>query len=156
MGCGTSVSLIEQTGKSDDPFCRGVGQRNGRVYLPGGGLDLGALTVAISCRLRVVRTMSRPLARDAYRKVRSFRGNGEWSVAVSVFSGLTNLACALARVAAMAPIRVDVHSHDGISPANFRLVMPLKNRLNRRLETDTTHDGPTMIILNVAELGKEP
>jgi hypothetical protein len=56
----------------------------------------------------------------------------------------------------MERLRVGVHSDHGISPANFELVMSLQNRLNGRLGTDTTHDGPMMIILIVAQLGKEP
>src|ERR1700730_213203 len=62
-------------------------------------------TVAISCWPRLLRTISRPLASEAYRKVRSAsRGNGERMVAVSAFSGLLRSPWALARAAAMAPM----------------------------------------------------
>src|SRR6516164_1414750 len=61
--------------------------------------------VAISCWLRVLRTISSPLASDAYRKVRSSsRGNGERITAVNVFSGLVSSAWARARAEAIAPM----------------------------------------------------
>src|SRR5262249_15844415 len=59
-------------------------------------------TVAISCWLKVLRTISSPLDKGAYRKDRS--DPLVWSdriVPTKDFSGLTNCACALARAAAM-------------------------------------------------------
>src|SRR5882724_4657676 len=62
-------------------------------------------TVAISCWPRLLRTISSPLASEAYRKVWSpSRGNGERMVAVRDFSGLVSSPWALARAAAMAPM----------------------------------------------------
>src|SRR4051812_27510519 len=62
-------------------------------------------TVAISCRPSVLRTMSRPLERGAYRKVRCPRSPIRpvlGIVALSDFSGLTNSAWAFASAAASA------------------------------------------------------
>ena len=62
--------------------------------------------VAISCWLRVLRTMSRPRGQRGIAKVRSSsRGKGERMVAVRVFSGLVSSAWALAKAAAIAPMR---------------------------------------------------
>ena len=63
-----------------------------------------ACTVAISCLLRHLRTISRPLAKEAYRNVwLSPRGKAEWMVAVSNFSGFSNSAWALAKAPAILP-----------------------------------------------------
>src|SRR5215470_290444 len=62
-------------------------------------------TVAISCWLKVFRTMSSPLDSGAYRKDRSAAvGPSERIVPTSDFSGLTSCAWALARAAAIVPI----------------------------------------------------
>src|SRR5215510_13869921 len=59
--------------------------------------------VAISCWPSVLRTMSRPLASGAYRKLRSpSPGRPVRMVAVSDFSGLTSSAWALAKAEASA------------------------------------------------------
>src|SRR5580700_8531671 len=58
-------------------------------------------TVAISCWPKVLRTISSPLDKGAYRNVWSAPpGPSERMVAVSDFSGLTSSACALASAAA--------------------------------------------------------
>src|ERR1700741_1509694 len=62
--------------------------------------------VAISCRLKTLRTMSSPWASEAYLNDRSSsRGNWNRKIAVSFFSGLVSSACARASAAAIAPIR---------------------------------------------------
>src|SRR6516162_1951269 len=62
-------------------------------------------TVAISCWLRVLRTISRPLDNGAYRKVCSVpRGPSDLMAATNDFSGLTSWAWALASAAAMEPM----------------------------------------------------
>src|SRR5262249_31836338 len=62
-------------------------------------------TVAISCLLNVLRTMSRPLESGAYRNDRSDPfGWSDRIVPTKDFSGLTNCACALASAAAIVPI----------------------------------------------------
>src|SRR6516164_5465820 len=58
---------------------------------------------AISCSLSVLRTISSPLERGAYRKLRAASpGRPPAMVAVSDFSGLTRCACALASAEASA------------------------------------------------------
>src|SRR6516164_3379589 len=58
---------------------------------------------AISCSLSVLRTISSPLERGAYRKLRALSpGRPPAMVAVSDFSGLTRCACAFASAAARA------------------------------------------------------
>src|SRR3954451_4742556 len=62
-------------------------------------------TVAISWRPNDLRTRSKPVDNDAYRKVRSpSRGNGERIVALSDFSGLASSIWALASAPAIAPM----------------------------------------------------
>src|SRR6516225_866034 len=60
-------------------------------------------TVAISCWPSVLRTMSRPLASGAYRKLRSpSPGRPVRMIAVNDFSGLISSACALDKAEASA------------------------------------------------------
>src|SRR6516165_9033651 len=62
-------------------------------------------TVAISCWLKVFRTMSSPLDSGAYRKDRSAAaGPSDRIVPTNDFSGLTSCAWALASAAAIVPI----------------------------------------------------
>src|SRR5262249_49343540 len=62
-------------------------------------------TIAIACRPRLLRTISRPLDSGAYRKARpGSRGDEAPMIPTSDFSGLVSSACALASAAAMAPI----------------------------------------------------
>src|SRR5215471_10563028 len=62
-------------------------------------------TVAISCWLSVLRTMSSPLDSDAYRNDRSEPlPCSDRMVPISDFSGLTSCAWALASAAAIVPI----------------------------------------------------
>jgi len=82
-----------------------------RGSLVGGGRRFAASsievrwTMAISCRPRLLRTRSNPLASEASRKPRSpSRGKGDWMAAVSDFSGLASSIWALASALAMAPI----------------------------------------------------
>src|SRR4051812_41036901 len=64
-------------------------------------------TVAISCRPRLFRTISRPLESGAYRKLRSPPpGSVDRIVAVSDFSGLASSDWAFASAAAIAPIEL--------------------------------------------------
>src|SRR5215813_7329591 len=75
-------------------------------------------TIAIACRPRLLRTISRPLDSGAYRKARpGSRGDVAPMMPMSDFSGLLSSACALASAAAMAPIdsldrcMVALHAH---------------------------------------------
>src|ERR1039458_4375145 len=106
MRCGAAVSLIGQTGQSDDIHSPDEWARMVVRRISPTSLSIAVLcTVAISCWPSTLRTMSSPLDNGAYRKVRSpSRGNGDRMVAVSDFSGLVISACALASAAAMAPI----------------------------------------------------
>src|SRR5580704_8581607 len=62
-------------------------------------------TVAISCLPSALRTISSPVASEAYRNVLSpSLGNGDRMVATSDFSGLESSDCALASAAAIVPI----------------------------------------------------
>jgi hypothetical protein len=104
--CGAAVSLIGQTGQSDDTHSPDEWARTVLNRISPAALSISVVcTVAISCRPNDLRTISSPLERDAYRNVRSAsRGNGDRIVAVSDFSGLVSSAWALARAAAIAPI----------------------------------------------------
>src|SRR5215469_1908777 len=106
MRWGTTVSLIAHTGQSDAIHSP---EACARIVLSRTIPTLSSIevvcTVAISCWLRVLRTMSSPLDKGAYRKDRSV--SLVWSdriVPTKDFSGLTNCACALARAAAIVPI----------------------------------------------------
>src|SRR6516164_3706446 len=104
MRCGAEVSLIGHTGQSDDNHspdeCANIVVR---WMNPVSLLRVVVCTVAISCRPRLLRTISRPLDNGAYRKVRwSFRG--EPIAPISDFSGLVSSVCALAKAAAIVPI----------------------------------------------------
>src|SRR3954449_13463479 len=106
MRCAEAISLIWHTGQSDEIHspdeCASTVVRRRRPA----SLSISvAWIVAISCRPRLLRTMSNPLDSGAYRKVRSAsRGKGERIVATSDFSGLVISTCALARAAAMLAI----------------------------------------------------
>src|SRR5271157_1380418 len=106
MRCTEAISLIWHTGHSEeihspDEWARTVVRRRRPASL---SIPV-AWIVAISCRPRLLRTMSNPLDSGAYRKVRSAsRGKGERMVAVSDFSGLVSSTWALARAAAMVAI----------------------------------------------------
>src|ERR1039458_9350747 len=106
MRCGAAVSLIGQTGQSDDIHSPDEWARLVVRRISPTSLSIAVLCmVAISCWPSTLRTMSSPLDNGAYRKVRSpSRGNGDRIVAVSDFSGLVISACALASAAAIAPI----------------------------------------------------
>src|ERR1039458_9623979 len=106
MRCGAAVSLIGQTGQSDDIHSPDEWARLVVRRISPTSLSIAVLCmVAISCWPSTLRTMSSPLDNGAYRKVRSpSRGNGDRIVAVSDFSGLVISACALASAAARAPI----------------------------------------------------
>src|SRR5262249_10158882 len=103
--CGAAVSAIGQTGQSEeihspDECASAVVKRISPTSLS----MVVVCTVAISCRPRLLRTMSRPLESGAYRKVRSPSPRGELIVPTNDFSGLVSSACALASAAAIAPI----------------------------------------------------
>src|SRR6516165_5067796 len=106
MRCGEFVSAMGQTGQSEaihspEACAKTVLSRT----MPTVSSIEVVCTVAISCWLRVLRTMSSPLDKGAYRKDRS--DPLVWSdriVPTKDFSGLTNCACALARAAAIVPI----------------------------------------------------
>src|SRR6516165_11824935 len=106
MRCGTAVSLMAQIGQSDashspEACARTVLSRTSPAV---SSIEV-VCTVAISCWLRVLRTMSSPLDKGAYRKDRS--DPLVWSdriVPTKDFSGLTSCACALARAAPIVPI----------------------------------------------------
>src|SRR6516164_2124806 len=106
MRCGVAVSLIAQTGQSDashspEAWARTVLSRT----MPAVSSIEVVCTVAISCWLKVLRTMSRPLDSGAYRKDRSADPlPSARIVPVRDFSGLTSCACALASAAAIVPI----------------------------------------------------
>ena len=72
---------------------------------PNALIDRGGLHGGDSCWLKVLRTMSSPLDKGAYRKDRSdLLVWFDRIVPTKDFSGLTNCACALARAAAIVPI----------------------------------------------------
>src|SRR5262249_26343305 len=106
MRCAKAMSLIWHTGHSEeihspDECARTVVRRRRPASL---SMPV-AWIVAISCRPRLLRTMSNPLDSGAYRKGRSAsRGKGDRMVATSDFSGLVSSTCALARAAAMVAI----------------------------------------------------
>src|SRR5262245_15357215 len=105
MRCGAEVSLIGHTGQSDDNHspdeCASIVVR---WMSPVSLLRAVVCTVAISCRPRLLRTISRPLDNGAYRKVRWSSRNGEPIAPIRDFSGLVSSICALARAAAIVPI----------------------------------------------------
>src|SRR5215469_10711848 len=106
MRWGTTVSLIAHTGQSEaihspEACARTVLSRT----IPTLSSIEVVCTVAISCWLRVLRTMSSPLDNGAYRKDRS--DPLVWSdriIPTKDFSGLTNCAWALASAAAIVPM----------------------------------------------------
>src|SRR6516225_9920897 len=106
MRRGAAISLIAQTGQSEaihspEAWAKTVLRRK----IPAASSIEVVCTVAISCWLNVLRTISRPLDKGAYRKDRS--SPLVWSdriVPTRDFSGLTNCACALASAAAIVPI----------------------------------------------------
>src|SRR5262249_58048491 len=106
MRCGAAVALMAQTGQSDaihspEAWARTVLRRT----IPAASSIEVVCTVAISCWLKVLRTISRPLDSGAQRNDRSAAPT--WSeriVPTSDFSGLTSWACALASAAAIVPI----------------------------------------------------
>src|SRR4249919_2418466 len=106
MRCGATVSATGHTGQSEDIHSPEECASNVvRRMRPASASIAVVWTVAISCRLRHLRTISSPLASEAYLNVRgSSRGNGEWIVAVSDFSGLASSPCAFANAVAIAPI----------------------------------------------------
>src|SRR5437870_2324686 len=106
MRWGAAVSLTGHTGHSEeihspDECANTVVRRTNPA-----SLSIAVVcTAAISCRPRLLRTISSPLERGAYRKARSPpRGPGAEIIAVSDFSGLVSSVCALASAAAIAPI----------------------------------------------------
>src|SRR3954454_8536351 len=103
MRWGTAVSLVGQTGQSEDIHSPDVWRRVvvSLIKLVSGSIAV-VCTVAISCLLRHLRTISRPLARDAYWKVRlCSRGKAEGIVAVNDFSGFLSSAWAFAKAPAI-------------------------------------------------------
>src|SRR5262245_24613650 len=106
MRWGAAVSLTGQTGQSDEIHSPDAWARTVYSRMRPDSLSMEVVwTVAISCLPRILRTMSRPPDRGAYRNVRSSCcGNGDRMVATKDFSGFVSSACALARAVAMAPI----------------------------------------------------
>src|SRR6516225_7005738 len=104
MRWGWAVSAMGQTGQSEaihspEAWASVVV----KLTMPAGWSIAVVCKVAISCCPSVLRTMSRPLERGAYRKLRSpSPGRPVRMVAVSDFSGLTSSACALAKAEASA------------------------------------------------------
>src|SRR6516225_2529694 len=104
MRWGWAVSAMGQTGQSEaihspEAWASVVV----KLTMPAGWSIAVVCKVAISCCPSVLRTMSRPLERGAYRKLRS--PSPGWPVrmvAVSDFSGLTSSAWALAKAEASA------------------------------------------------------
>ena len=92
MRCGAAVSATGHTGQSDETHSPEECARTVvRRIRPASRSIAVVCTVAISCWLRHLRTISSPLASEAYRNVRlSSRGKGERMVAVSDFSGLVS------------------------------------------------------------------
>src|SRR4051794_38098694 len=106
MRCGAEVSVTAQTGQSEDTHspdeCASVVVS--RISPAPSSIEV-VCTVAISCRPSDLRTRSNPVDKEAYRKLRSpSRGNGEWIVAVSDFSGFCSSIWAFAKAAAIAPM----------------------------------------------------
>src|ERR1700722_3539614 len=107
MRWGVAVSLVAQTGQSEaihspDECARTVV----RVIMPAAWSTAVVWTVAISCWLRVLRTISKPLESGASRNERSPTPprTSVRMVASRDFSGLVSSAWALARGAAIVPI----------------------------------------------------
>src|ERR1700687_1639060 len=106
MRCGAVMSLEGQMGQSDEihspeECANTVVRRICSVF----SSTIVVWIVAISCSPRLFRTISNPLASEAYRNVRSpSQGKGERMVATSDFSGLVSSRCALASARASAPI----------------------------------------------------
>src|SRR5215210_7515548 len=104
MRCGVSVSLTGHTGHSEEihspeEWANTVVNRTRPASLS----SAVVCTAAISCRPRLLRTISSPLDKGAYRKVRL--GIGDAAIEpVSDFSGLVSSPCTLASAAAIAPI----------------------------------------------------
>src|SRR5258708_34322797 len=97
MRCGEAVSVTAQTGQSDDIHSPDAcARRVVRRIWPVDWSIAVVWMVAISCWPRLLRTISRPMASKAKRKVRSASlGNGARMVAVSDFSGLISSTWAL-------------------------------------------------------------
>src|SRR5262245_4215496 len=106
MRWGAAVSLIGQTGQSDEIHSPDAWARTVYSRIRPESLSMEVVwTVAISCLPRTLRTISRPLDSGAYRNVRSCCcGNGDRMVATKDFSGFVSSACALASAVAMAPM----------------------------------------------------
>src|ERR1700738_4635862 len=106
MRCAEAMSVIWHTGHSDETHspeecARMVVSRSRPASL---SISVDWM-VAISCRPRLLRTISNPLDSGAYRKVRSAsRGKGDRMMPTSDFSGLVSSACALASAPEMLPI----------------------------------------------------
>ena len=100
-----------------DPFAGGVDQGGRQLDQTGLPVDRRAWTVAISCWPRHLRTMSRPVAREAYRNVAGSPrvGKADSMVAVSDFSGFSNSAWALAKAAAILLMDLACVLHEVIS-----------------------------------------
>src|SRR4051812_9180310 len=103
MRWGIAVSLVAQTGQSEEIHSPEMWRRVvvSLTNLVSGSMAV-ACTVAISCLLRHLRTISSPLAKDAYWNVRlCSRGKGEGIVAVNDFSGFLSSAWAFAKAPAI-------------------------------------------------------
>src|ERR1700751_3664769 len=112
MRWGEAVSLIGQTGHSEDTHSPDEGARTVLTRTTPASVSISVVcTVAISCRPRLLRMMSRPAASGAYRKDRSPRAIPcEGMVPTSDFAGLVSSTCALASAAASAPtLSLDRH-----------------------------------------------
>src|SRR5437868_5320403 len=106
MRCGAAVSLMAQTGQSEAIHSPEACARTvlSRTIPAVSSMDVDC-TVAISCWLRVLRTMSSPLDSGAYRNDRSDPPVcSARMVPINDFSGLTSCAWALAKAAAIVPI----------------------------------------------------
>src|SRR5215470_25532 len=106
MRCGVAVSLIAQTGQSEAIHSPEACARTVlSLTIPAvSSIDV-VCTVAISCWLKVLRTISSPLDSGAYRNDRSdVPASSDRMAPTSDFSGLTSWACALAKAAAIVPI----------------------------------------------------
>src|SRR3954451_11724551 len=103
MRWGIAVSLVAQTGQSEEIHSPEMWRRVvvSLIKLVSGSMAV-ACTVAISCLLRHLRTISSPLAKDAYWNLRlCSRGKGEGIVAVNDFSGFLSSAWAFAKAPAI-------------------------------------------------------
>jgi hypothetical protein len=106
MRCGAAVSRVGHTGQSEQIHSPETWRRVVVSLIKPVSRSIAvACAIAISCLLRHLRTISRPLAKEAYRNVwLSPPGKAELMVAVSNFSGFSNSAWALAKAPAILPI----------------------------------------------------